>query len=72
MGRDKLGLYKMSDYSINMIEKVPFLSEIKMLDVITYQILDNPHYVKIFQYVPEICENRDSLIKDDQRENAID
>eukprot|EP00347_Sterkiella_histriomuscorum_P016370 403353449 len=69
--REKFGIKKLTDEFIEKLEITPFNKHTEMLGVMTYQILDNPIYQKLFQYVPEVLDNRDKYIFDDWVMNSL-
>lgn len=64
-GREKFGVKKLNDDFIESLQKHPYSKEAELLGVMSYQILDNPIYQNLLQYVPEVLDDRDKYIIDD-------
>ncbi len=54
------------------LKTTPYSKSTQLIGVISYQILDNPFYQRKFQYLPEVLENRENLIVDDDVMNMMD
>ncbi|CDW77052.1 UNKNOWN [Stylonychia lemnae] len=69
--REKFGIKKLSDEFIDKLHNSKYSKETELLGVMSYQVLDNPAYQNLLQYVPEILDDRDKYIIDDQVINAL-